>query len=158
MLYRPYHPADFSQLYAIEEECFQPPVRFSQRYMRQLLTDPRNTAWIAEDDGVLGGFAIVELAAEPEGVVAYIQTIEVASAFRRRGIASGLLDRIEHTAQAGNALAIWLHVEATNVPAIALYQAHGYVKQGTERHYYARRRDADILVKPLHQLQDGPAR
>lgn len=158
MLYRPYHPADFPQLYAIEEECFQPPVRFSRNYVRQLLTDPHNTAWMAEDDGVLAGFAIVELTAEPDGTIAYIQTIEVASAFRRRGIASGLLDRIEHTAHASQAIAIWLHVEATNTAAIALYEAHGYMKQGTERHYYARRRDADILVKPLHARPGEPTR
>ena len=46
-------------------------------------------------------------------------------------------------------LAIWLHVDAENAPAIRLYQAHGYQKQGREEHYYARHRPAEIYSKPL---------
>ena len=38
MLYRPYQPGDFVQLYAVEELCFDPPFRFDQQYIMFLLT------------------------------------------------------------------------------------------------------------------------
>ena len=149
MHYRPYRPIDFPALYAIEEECFQPPLRFGKQYMRNLLSNPASRTWLAEENDTLAGFAIVELNPEPGSGVAYIQTIEVAAAFRRRGIASALLDHVEQSAQEAGVITIWLHVDSANTAAISLYLAHGFTRQGTEPHYYARRRDAEILAKPL---------
>ena len=37
MIYRLYQPDDFAQLYAVEKTPFQPPIRFSRSYMRQLI-------------------------------------------------------------------------------------------------------------------------
>ena len=85
----------------------------------------------------------------PAGRVAYIQTIEVAPAFRRRGIASELLRRDETSALAAGAILIWLHVESTNESAIRLYRAHGFTHHGHEDHYYARGRNAEIYSKHL---------
>ena len=48
MHYRLYRPADFPQLYAIELACFQPPIRFSRRYMQRLIANPDSATWIAE--------------------------------------------------------------------------------------------------------------
>ena len=67
VLYRPYMPDDFAALYAIEERCFQPPLRYSRSYMRQLLKNPDSCAWIAEEAGIMSGFAIVEWTRESQG-------------------------------------------------------------------------------------------
>ena len=150
--YRPYKPEDFAALYAIEELCFQPPLSFSRRHMRQLVTSPHAATWIAEDDGHMVGFAIVEWAEETGIVVAYIQTIEVAPEQLRQGIGKELLRRIEASARAAGAQAIWLHVDATNAGAIRLYEANGYRSEGREENYYARDRAALIYVKPLGSL------
>ena len=152
MLYRTYTPEDFTALYAIEELCFQPPLSFSRRHMRQLVTSPHAATWIAEDDGHMVGFAIVEWAEETGIVVAYIQTIEVAPEQLRQGIGKELLRRIEASARAAGAQAIWLHVDATNAGAIRLYEANGYRSEGREENYYARDRAALIYVKPLGSL------
>ncbi|MFZ0395060.1 MAG: N-acetyltransferase [Terracidiphilus sp.] len=150
MLYRPYTPADFATLYAIEELCFQPPIRFSRIYMQRLIASTDSATWVAEEDFELAGFTIVEWYGEPSvGRVAYIQTIEVAPAFRRRGIASELLRRAEASARASGAGLIWLHVESTNAAAIRLYGVHGFTHHGHEDHYYARGRNAEIYSKPL---------
>ena len=37
MTYRLYQRDDFDDIYAIEELCFQPPQRFSRRYLPQLI-------------------------------------------------------------------------------------------------------------------------
>lgn len=151
MSLRPYRAADFPALYAIEELCFQPPIRFSRLYLRRLIARSDSATWVAEEDGQIAGFTIVEWSDDPAaGRIAYIQTIEVAPEFRRRGIASELLWRAEASACAAGAGLLWLHVESTNEAAIRLYEAHGFTRQGSEAHYYARGRNADIYSKRLN--------
>jgi [ribosomal protein S18]-alanine N-acetyltransferase len=156
MNYRLYRPADFPPLYAIEELCFQPPLRFPRAYMRRVIANPDGATWIAEESGQMTGFAIVEWAGLASDRYAYIQTLEVSPEFRRSGIARELLSRLEESARKAGAAAIWLHVDAENEPAIRLYESHGYQKQGREEHYYARHRAAEIYSKPLMPLTPNP--
>jgi len=149
VLYRPYTPQDFDALYALEELCFEPPVRYSRRYMRLLVSRANAATWIAEEDGRLTGFAIVEWAERKNGVTAYIQTIEVAPEARSRGVGRELLGRIESSARLAGAGKIWLHVEAINAGAIRLYEANGYSCEGRKENYYPRGRSALIYGKRL---------
>jgi ribosomal-protein-alanine N-acetyltransferase len=149
MHYRLYLPADFPQLYAIEQLCFQPPFRFPRRYMQQLVTCPTAATWIAEEDQQMTGFAIVEWTSEAEDTIAYIQTLEVAPAHRKRGIANELLLRLEASARTAGASAISLHVAESNAPAIHLYQAHSYRPEGREENYYAQGIAALTYAKSL---------
>jgi ribosomal-protein-alanine N-acetyltransferase len=149
VLYRPYTPQDFDALYALEELCFVPTVRYSRRYMRQLVNRSNAATWIAEEDGRLTGFAIVEWAERKNGVKAYIQTIEVDPEARNQGVGRALLDCIEGSARLAGARVIWLHVEEANAAAIRLYEAHGYRCQGREENYYPRGRAALIYVNRL---------
>jgi ribosomal protein S18 acetylase RimI-like enzyme len=147
--YRPYLPDDFAQLYAIEEECFQPPLRFDRRYMRRLIDGAHTATWIAEEEARMAGFAVVEWKVESGEAVAYIQTIEVAPSQRRRGVGDELLRRIESSAQAVEVAEIWLHVDAQNDAAIRLYRAHGYHLAGRQENYYGRSRSAEVYSKSL---------
>lgn len=149
MHYRLYSAADFHQLYAIEQLCFQPPFRFSRRYMQQLINNSNSATWISEEDQQMAGFAIVEWNQEAGQTIAYIQTIEVTPAMRRRGIAAELLNRCEASATAAGAIALRLHVAETNPSAIHLYQTHGYQLQGREENYYPQRIPALVYAKPL---------
>jgi ribosomal protein S18 acetylase RimI-like enzyme len=149
MHYRLFEPADFHDLYAIEEVCFQHPQRFTRRYMRQLIASPNSATWIAEQDAKLTGFAILEWAQQISGVVAYIATIEVLPEFRGQGSGAELLRRLEGSANAERALAIWLHVDLENASAIRLYERLGYQNSGRAQHFYARNRPAAIYVKAL---------
>ncbi len=149
MLYRRYNQKDFAALYAIEEACFQPPLRFGRRYMLQLVNGQDAATWIAEQDGRMAGFAIVEWVKDEDATVAYIQTIEVAADERRRGVGGELLRYAEASARAAGANVIWLHVDAENSAAILLYERHGYAGQGRAEHYYARNRAAVVYSKQL---------
>jgi len=149
MNYRLFEPEDFDELYEIEEVCFQPPLRFSRRYMRQLIVSPNAATWIAESNGHLSGFGIVDWSEQNVGVFAYIQTIEIAPQYRGRGIGSELMRRMDGSANAEGAVAIWLHVDETNTAAIQLYKAHGYQHTGRTENYYARGRAAEIYIKHL---------
>jgi|ERR1035441_6688960 ribosomal protein S18 acetylase RimI-like enzyme len=149
MLYRLYRPEDFPQLDAIEQACFEPPFRFSRRSMRHHVSSSYAATWIAEEDGQMAGFAIVEWNQEPDEVIAYVQTIEVAPKRRCFGIGRELISRIEGSARAAGACMIWLHVEVANAGAIQLYEAHGYRCEGREENYYPRGRSAFIYGKRL---------
>ena len=73
----------------------------------------------------MAGFTIVEWTTVPKGTVAYIQTIEVDFALRRRGIAAELLCRAENSAHSAGASFIWLHVDVDAVAVGASrQQAH----------------------------------
>ncbi|HKF46753.1 MAG TPA: N-acetyltransferase [Terracidiphilus sp.] len=150
MHYRAYHPDDFSSLYSIEEICFQRPIRFPRRYMKSLIDRSDSATWVAEEQGIQAGFAIVDWDGSPPDRSAYIQTIEVAPDFRRRGIGAELLNRVEESARSAGAAEIWLHVDVHNEPAIRLYQSSGYRLQGRQDHYYARHHPADLYAKQLY--------
>lgn len=150
MYYRLFERDDFDDLFSIEEICFQPPERFSRRYMRELTNALDAATWIAtEPSGSMAGFAIVEWVQQTSGTVAYIATIEVLPAFRGRGIGAELMRRLEGSANAERAILIWLHVDSENAPAMRLYERLGYENWGRADHYYARNRPADIYAKDL---------
>ena len=152
MQYRLYHPADFEQLYAIEEACFDSVLRFDRSYMKQLTERASSVTWTAEEDSRLAGFVIVEWTRMLRGIVAYIQTIEVDPSFRRRGIARELLCLAEGSARQTHANYMWLHVDETNASAIALYRACGYGRRGHHPHYYQNGHGAEIYAKPLGKV------
>jgi ribosomal-protein-alanine N-acetyltransferase len=143
--YRPFTEGDFAQLYAIEEVCFQPPFRFGRGYMRRLVNSTDAATWIAEEDGRMDGFAIVEWMGED----AYIPTIEVMPERRGLGIAGELLRRIEGAARDAGAKTIRLHVDAENAGAIRLYEGHAYACQGREENFYPKGRAALVYGKAL---------
>ena len=149
MLYRLYNSQDLDELYTIEEVCFEPPERFGRKYMGKLVGSPNGATWIAELDGRMAGFAIVEWAQDADEPIAYIETIEVLPADRGQGVGSRLLDRIEASACSANSAWIWLHVDAANEGAIRLYEAHGYSCEGRQEEYYGPGRAALIYAKRL---------
>jgi len=149
--YRLYEPQDFDALYAIEEVCFQPPLRFNRGYMRQLIRQPDAATWIAEDGGRMSGFGVVEWARETAEVVAYIETLEVLPEGRGKGVGGELLRRMEGSAWVAGASVCWLHVDRENAGAIRVYERFGYELVGKEKNYYGRGIAALVYAKP----QDG---
>ncbi len=149
MRLRAYASADFDKLYAVEKLCFQPPYRFSRITMRRLLAARQSATWIAECDGQLAGFTIVEWTQEIRGVSAYIDTLEVAPAFRRRGFGAALLAAAEGSARRAQAYVVWLHAAEENAAAIQLYERNGFEYVASQEHFYAQGRGARLYRKPL---------
>lgn len=149
MEYRLYKPDDFAALYAIEEVCFQPPLRFTRRYMRQLVEAQDSATWIAEAGGAMAGFAIVECTEDAHGVSAYIATIEVLPERRGGGVGKELMGRVEDSARAAGAAVLWLHVDPLNVGAVRLYERFCFALAGNEDDFYAPGRGALVYRKLL---------
>lgn len=149
MLYRLYQPDDFAALYAIEAASFEPPLRFTRRYLRSLIEAEDAATWIAEVDAQPAGFAVIEWYASGAEIAAYLQTIEVLHAHRGRGVATGLLHHAEVSARSAHASALWLHVDEANSAAVHLYEKEGFTLQGREEHYYGAGTEALIYRKAL---------
>ncbi|KAJ3153793.1 hypothetical protein HDU86_005126 [Geranomyces michiganensis] len=69
----------------------------------------------------------------------YIMTLGVLSPYRRLRLGSELLTRIiEAVEQDQSAAELALHVQTTNVQALAFYERHGFVKVGLCKDYYSK--------------------
>lgn len=149
MRYRLYSPEDFQALYAIEEVCFEPPFRFSRRYLRAIIHAAQSATWVAEKGENMIGFAVVEWSGHAEGSLAYLQTLEVIPEFRKHGVGRELLERSEESALEAGARQIWLHVDEFNLSAIRLYELNGYVRRARKESYYPQGRGALVLSKEM---------
>lgn len=78
------------------------------------------------------GFVLARLAAG-EGE---ILTIAVARAHRRRGLGWRLMDAVLRELHGERAEALFLEVDETNMPAIALYRRFGFQEVGRRANYY----------------------
>lgn len=146
---RLFEPADLQALYAIEEACFRPPVRFSRKLVRALAMSELCRTWVGLADGEACGFAIVALADDEDNDAAYLWTIEVLGEYRRLGLARALLDRVEASAHAAGKLRVALHVEENNLAGIALYERCGYVRAAIAKDFYGRNRNGFRYEKAL---------
>jgi [ribosomal protein S18]-alanine N-acetyltransferase len=80
----------------------------------------------------MAGFVLARLAAG-EGE---ILTVAVARAHRRRGVGWQLMDAVLRELHSQRAEALFLEVDETNVPAIALYRRLGFHEVGKRPRYY----------------------
>jgi ribosomal-protein-alanine N-acetyltransferase len=90
------------------------------------------------------GFVLARLAAGE----AEILTIAVARSHRRQGLGRELMDAVLRRLHAARAEALFLEVDETNMPAIALYRRLGFQEVGKRPAYYqtAGQQKASALV------------
>ena len=113
-------------------EAFDDPERYTGArpgvdHVRRLLTDHGFVALAAIADGaVIGGLAACELVKfESESSEFYIYDFAVLAAFRRKGVATALIERLCRIAAEREACTIFVQAERRDGPAIALYSGLG---------------------------------
>ncbi|MBS0432711.1 MAG: AAC(3)-I family aminoglycoside N-acetyltransferase [Proteobacteria bacterium] len=97
------------------------------RYLRDLLAERRFIAIAASDDNsVVGGLVAYELVKfEQKRSEIYLYDLAVAEAWRRRGIATGLIEALRGSARSVGACVIFVQADHGDDPAIALYTKLG---------------------------------
>lgn len=103
---------------------------------------------VAEAEGELVGYAIGEVERTKGKRIGHLMNIAVADAWRRRGLATRLLDEIEGRFKERYADVAYLEVRLSNTPAQRLYALRGYVVVGRLPGYY-RDEDGLAMEKPL---------
>ncbi len=137
-----------AQAVEIEKLCFPDPWPASFFYSE--LSNPSCLYLAAEADGGepvgLIGYAGLQHVLD-EG---YINNIAVSPEYRRRGVASRLLEALTERARNLGLSFLSLEVRSGNLPAIALYGRHGFKAVGRRKNYYERpREDAILMTKYL---------
>src|SRR6202049_2374795 len=95
MSLRPARLADVDALANLEQRVFRGD-RVSRRGFRRFVRSPRAALMVAEEDGVLAGYALVLFR---EGrCIARLYSIAVAPQFAKRGLGSALLSAAEEAA------------------------------------------------------------
>jgi len=95
---------------------------------------------IAFLDTIPAGFCAWRQSTQDE---AELLNLAVAPAHRRQKVASALLKSLAETASG----TIFLEVAEPNLPAIVLYEHHGWVRTGTRKNYYDQGRVNAIVME-----------
>jgi ribosomal-protein-alanine N-acetyltransferase len=78
----------------------------------------------------------------------HVMNVAVAEPYRRRGIASGLMERLFEDTARDSRRGYTLEVRVSNEAAIRLYERLGFIARGVRRGYYTdNREDALIMWK-----------
>ena len=133
--------AHLSRIAALEKVCF-PADPWSEDLFRAALDNPHTAVLLAErEDGAILGYAVLSAVLD-EG---NLDNIAVAPEARRLGVADALLGVLagfgrEHLA------VLMREVRASNAPAIALYEKHGFAAVGRRKNYYDAPKEDAILM------------
>ena len=121
--------ADLPHVVAIERRAFPAPWSLAMFVLE--LSKPQGICLAARVGDELAGYAICSRFED----VWHLMNIAVAPERRRTGVATALLatllgERLDAEAS------VTLEVRPTNIPAIALYEHHGFLAAGRRKRYY----------------------
>ena len=123
------------KLCEIENQCFKQEA-FTKQQIACLITDYNTIGLTAVINGEIAGFVIARVNIIRNVTFGHILTIDVAPAYRRKGVAQKLLQEIEITLRGRDIQECRLEVRENNAAALNLYQKLGYTKLGKLEKYY----------------------
>ncbi len=139
---------DLAAIMAIERDVF-PLDAWPEHLMRSELEAAVSHYLVAVDeaaaDGSIAGYAGLRVVGDQGD----IQTIAVATAMRRQGIARAMLTRLLAEAHRRRARDVFLEVRADNPGAIELYESLGFEHLAVRARYYPAATPADPPVDAL---------
>jgi len=104
-------------------------------------------AWDAKNSTVAGYVTMRQIFDE-----GHISNIAVAKKYQKQGIGNLLMKALIKAAIANNINGLTLEVRASNQAALALYNKHGFIKEGLRKNYYSYpNEDAIIMWKYINR-------
>lgn len=138
------------QIAQLEKACFSSP--WTENMLADALFDTQASFIVAEDEeGNVLGYAGLHVIVD-EG---YIDNVAVEPDARRHGVASALLDVFCRFGEANLAF-LSLEVRASNAPAIALYEKHGFDQVGLRKNYYEKPREDAVIMTRFFKEDAAP--
>jgi len=113
--------------------------------IKSLIADKNKKCYVAELKGEIVGYIGAETVLD-ECNIGNIVTREDC---RGRGFATAILGILLDVLKRDGISKVFLEVEHDNVPAIALYEKHGFIRYGLRRDYYGPGKDAVLMSKEL---------
>jgi putative acetyltransferase len=122
-----------------------------RRYLKAVRSHPDAAVFLVEDDGVVVGRLSLARDIHPASRHVADLGLMVAASHRRRGIGRALLEEAVRWARGAGVSKLELHVFPWNAPAIALYEAFGFEREGLRRGHYRRDGDpVDAILMAYH--------
>ena len=109
-----------------------------RRYLKSVRRHPDAAVFVAVEDGTVVGR--LSLSRDPHPASRHVADLGLMVAFdhRRQGIGRMLLEHAVGWARASGILKLELHVFTHNDPALRLYEAFGFEREGLRRAHYER--------------------
>ena len=136
---RPAVEADLDWLCALEQECFSLP--WTREQLSHQLGGGKMLL-VAELDGERAGYMGLDFVLD-EG---YVTNVCTAGAFRRRGVASALIDAVIARARELDLSFVTLEARVSNVPARSLYALKGFAEVGIRPGYYEKPAEDAVIM------------
>ena len=143
---RDYRPADFETLWKMDQVCFVQGISYTRRELAFYIAQKRGFTLVAEADGRIVGFVVIDRDREGQG---HVITIDVLPEARRSGLGSQLMTAAEERLRTLGCSTVFLEAAVDNAAALAFYKRHGYSVVQTIPRYYLDSIDALVLVKDL---------
>jgi len=142
---------DLPAILAIERVSFTDP--WSHSSFAALLEQPRVYFSVALDaaTGALIGYTVAWFVLDE----AELANLAVAPESRGAGVGAVLLAGALAASEARGSMTMFLEVRASNVPAIALYTAHGFTEVGRRRAYYKKPVEDALILRRVAAPQRG---
>jgi ribosomal-protein-alanine N-acetyltransferase len=133
--------ADLDVVEVIERDCY--PTPWSRSMFEAELRKPSSLALGAFGaERVLVGYAFVSRYVDAW----HVMNVAVVPAYRRRGIASALLERLFAVTATDPRRGYTLEVRMSNLGAISLYERLGFERRGVRRGYYTDNREDALIM------------
>ncbi len=131
---------DLDAVETIERESY--PTPWSRSMFDAELRKPSSLALGAFTADELLGYAFVSRYVDAW----HVMNVAVANAYRRRGIASALLERLFDVTATDPKRGYTLEVRVSNTGAIRLYERLGFEARGVRRGYYTDNREDALIM------------
>ncbi|HBZ6637379.1 ribosomal protein S18-alanine N-acetyltransferase [Clostridium botulinum] len=118
------------------------PTPWSKESYIQELANPLANYIVAKYDNKIIGFIGAWLIIDE----VHITNIAVCPDFRRKNVASTLLDSLIEINKKAGCISYTLEVRASNIPAQELYKKYGFVENGIRKNYYQDNKEDAIIM------------
>ncbi|HOT04252.1 MAG TPA: ribosomal protein S18-alanine N-acetyltransferase [Methanolinea sp.] len=138
-------PRDIDRISQIEQESFVDP--WKAAVFAEALSYFPESFFVATVSGEVVGFVLGGLEDTGEEIYGHICNLAVTPAWRKRGIARRLVERVEQQFAVELATGVQLEVRVSNRAAQQFYRRLGYRPALRFKGYYANGEDAIVMMK-----------
>lgn len=135
--------SDIKYIMALEQGSIVHP--WESKAIESLIVDKNKKCYVADLHGEVVGYVGAEIVLDE----CNIGNIVTHKDFRGRGFATEILGILLDVLKRNGVAKVFLEVEYDNIPAIALYEKHGFTRYGQRRDYYGPGKDAVLMTKAL---------
>jgi ribosomal-protein-alanine N-acetyltransferase len=135
--------SDIKSIMALEQGSIVHP--WESKAIESLIVDKNKKCYVADLHGEVVGYVGAETVLDE----CNIGNIVTHKDYRGRGFATEILGILLDILKENGVAKVFLEVEHDNIPAIALYEKHGFTRYGQRRDYYGPGKDAILMTKEL---------